>query len=116
MEYNLEGRTKKFSVDSLNIMAKIEQNAINKSIISQCVRSVTSVGANYREANGASSKKDFRNKIHICKKEIQESKYWIELLAKTSPVFIEELRRLWKEAHELTLIFNKISNTLNNKN
>lgn len=65
------------------------------------------------EANGASSKKDFKNKIFICRKEIQETKYWIELLAQSNPGQDKNLRVLWKEAHELALIFNKISTSLN---
>ena len=72
------------------------------------------MGANYSEANAASSKKDFTNKIFICRKEIQETKYWLELLAESNPEFKDKLRGLWKESHELTLIFNKISTTLRN--
>ena len=78
-------------------------------------RSVTSVAANYCEANNASSKKDFKNKIFICKKEIQETKYWMELLARTNLEHKDELRKLWKETHELTLIFNKIIFSLKKK-
>ena len=96
MQYDLEERTLEFS----------------KNIKSQLIRSATSVGANYREANAAVSRKDFRNKIYISKKEIQETKYWIELLAHTENKLIEELRVLWKEAHEITLIFSKISSSL----
>ncbi len=115
MEYDLEERTMQFSKDTLDLLTKIPENNINKSILSQCARSVTSVGANYREANAGSSKRDFKNKIAICRKEIQESKYWIALLAKTNPEHVEQLRILWKEAHELSLIFNKIYHTLNKK-
>ncbi len=42
------------------------------------------MGANYTEANGASSKKDFKNKIFICKKESKETKYWLRMLAKAA--------------------------------
>ena len=63
---------------------------------------------------GASSKKDFKNKIFICRKEIQEAKYWIELLVESNSEEKEELKKLWKGAHELTLIFNKISTSLKN--
>ena len=114
MQYDLEARTKKFSKGIIKTVNKIKRNDVNKIIIIQLVRSATSVGANYCEANGASSKKDFRNKIYICKKEIQESKYWIELLAETEPLLKNILRILWKEAHELTLIFNKITSSLKN--
>ncbi len=82
MEYNLEERTAKFSENIIDLLKSIRLNSINKSIVNQLVRSATSVGVNYCEANGASSKKDFKNKIHICKKEIKETKYWLQLLVK----------------------------------
>src|SRR3990167_2979500 len=107
MKYDLEARTKKFSKDVIRCLSKIKMN-----IVSQLSRSATSVGANYCEANGASSKKDFRNKIFICRKEIQETKYWIELLAEANPDSKDVLKNLWKESQELTLIFNKISSSL----
>jgi len=113
MQYDLEDRTKKFSKEIIEFLSEIKQNNINQNIISQLIRSATSVGANYCEANGASSRKDFKNKIFICRKEIQETKYWIELLAEIIENK-EKLRKLWKEAHELTLIFNKISSSLKN--
>jgi len=112
MNYDLEKRTRDFSKEVIKFLKHIKKDEINKSLISQLVRSSTSVGANYCEANGASSKKDFKNKIFICRKEIQETKYWIEIIAESNPENKKELGRLWKEAHELTLIFNKISMTL----
>ncbi len=115
MKYDLEERTRKFSKEIIGLAKKIGRNKINESIISQLIRSATSVGANYCEANGASSKKDFNNKIFICRKEIQETKYWIEMLAESNPEEKEILKILWKEAHELTLIFNKISTTIREK-
>jgi len=115
MNYDLEERTKRFSKSVIGLLKRIKRDELNKNIISQLIRSATSVGANYCEANGASSKKDFRNKIYICKKEIQETKYWIEMLATTNPERREEYIKIWKEAHELTLIFNKIASSLNSK-
>jgi four helix bundle protein len=112
MQYDLEERTKKFSKTVIGCLAKVKLNEINRNIVSQLIRSTTSVGANYCEANGASSKRDFRNKIFICRKEIQETKYWIELLAEACPDKRDSLKSIWKEAQELTLIFNKISSSL----
>jgi len=112
MPENLEIRTKDFSIKTISLIRDIGTNFLNQNIISQLLKSSTSVGANYREALGAVSKNDFRNKIHICRKEIQETKYWIELLSETNPNKKDELRKLWKESHELTLIFSKISGTL----
>ena len=112
MEYDLAERTKQFSKDVIGAVRKIPINYLNRNIIAQLLKSATSIGANYREANAASSKKDFRNKIHICRKEAQETEYWIELLAETNPEYKKELQKLWKEAHELTLIFGKICSKL----
>lgn len=75
----------------------------------QFVRSGTSIGANYCEANGSCSKKEFKNKISISAREARETKYWIEILSKCVEGDLQSLRNLWKEAHELSLIFSKIS-------
>ena len=115
MQYDLEGRTKKFSKEVMEQLTTIKIHDLNRNIITQLSRSVTSVAANYREANAASSRNDFRNKIFICRKEIQETEYWIEMLATTNPGLKEKLRQFWREAHELTLIFNKISSSLRAK-
>lgn len=69
MRYDLEERTAKFGEAVIDFVKTLKQNSINSPLISQIVRSATSIGANYCEANNASSKKDFRNKIFICKKE-----------------------------------------------
>ena len=111
--YNLEERTAKFGEDMIKFCKTIRQDSISGPIINQLVRSSTSVGANYMEANGASSKKDFKNKIHICKKEVQETKHWLRMIASCFPEKKEEVIKLWKEAQELTFIFGKIVGTLN---
>jgi four helix bundle protein len=72
------------------------------------VKAATSIGANYGEANDAESKKDFRHKIGICRKESKETKYWLPLLAEAVPELREDARVLWQEAKELNLIFGKI--------
>ncbi|PJA86841.1 MAG: four helix bundle protein [Candidatus Moranbacteria bacterium CG_4_9_14_3_um_filter_42_9] len=114
-KYDLEERTSKFSCEIINFSRKIKKDIINNPLISQLIRSATSIGANYCEANGASSKKDFKNKIYICKKECRETKYWLEILANANPDLKEECRSLWKEAQEFTLIFSKITQTLEKK-
>jgi len=111
-EYDLEKRTAEFGERTIIFCQKINQDTITRPLISQLIRSATSVGANYMEANGASSRKDFKNKIHICKKEVQESKHWFHMISIAAPSVEEEARKLWKEAQELTLIFGKIISTL----
>jgi len=110
--YNLEDRTAKFGENIIEFCKSIKQDAISKPLISQLIRSSTSIGANYMEANAASSKQDFKNKIFICKKESQETKHWLRMMAKANPEKAEETRKLWKECQELTLIFGKIVSSL----
>ena len=62
MNYDLEKRTLDFSKDVITCCTKIKITPLNTNIISQLLRSSTSVGANYREANASSSKNDFRNR------------------------------------------------------
>ena len=114
-EYDLEERTANFGENIIEFIKTIKRDDINRNIISQLVRAVTSIGANYCEANASSSKRDFRNKIYICKKEANEAKYWLRILAKYHPELKEKIRNFWKEAHELHLIFQRITNTLDKK-
>jgi four helix bundle protein len=110
--YDLEDRTAKFGEQIIVLCKTVNQNSITRPIVSQIIRSATSVGANYMEANNASSRKDFRNKIYISKKECQETKHWLRMLATAVPEIKEEVRKLWQECHELTLIFQKITSSL----
>ena len=57
--FDLEDRTAKFGEDIIIFCKTIEDSYVTRPLISQIVRSATSVGANYMEANAASSKKDF---------------------------------------------------------
>lgn len=106
--YDLEERTAKFGEDAVEFAKTIERNEINHSLVSQVIRAGTSMGANYMEADGAESGRDFRHKIAICKKEAKEVKHWLRMIAKANPDKADKCRELWKEAHELTLIFSSI--------
>ncbi len=110
-EYNLETRTGKFSGELIDFCKLCQKDAITLPLINQLIRAGTSIGANYREANGASSKKDFQNKIFICKKEAKETLYWLELIGKSidNEKQKEKARELWQEAKEFILIFGKIA-------
>jgi four helix bundle protein len=114
--YDLEERTAVFGESVITLCKTIKRDVITSSLISQVIRSATSVGANYMEANGASSKRDFANKIFICKKESQETKHWLRMLASCLPERKEEVRLLWRECQELTLIFQKIASSARLKN
>ena len=106
--FDLEERTGRFGEMIIEFVKTLERNEINRSLIGQLVDAGTSVGANYMEADGAESKKDFRHKIAICKKEAKETKHWLRMIQKANPHKATECQRLWQEAHELTLIFSSI--------
>ncbi|MCD6149472.1 four helix bundle protein [bacterium] len=114
-KYDLEERTAIFGENTIKFVKTLQNNNINKPIISQLIRSATSVGANYCEADGAESKKDFQHKIALCKKEGKETKYWFRMLSVVNPEQKEKCRELWKETHELVLIFSKIINNSKKK-
>ncbi|MBM3231072.1 four helix bundle protein [Candidatus Peregrinibacteria bacterium] len=111
----LEERTAQLGERVVMLCKKAERNVVSIPIIKQLVRSAHSIGANYAEANNASSRKDFRNKIYIVKKECQETKYTIRLLAAAEPHLCAELRLLWQECHEFTKIFQAIATSLDSK-
>ena len=107
-KYDLEERTAKFGENIIRFCNKIPKTSITISLITQLIRSGTSVGANYCEADDAESKSDFRHKIGICKKETRESKHFIRMIVIAVPEMKEDARILWQEAKELNLIFNSI--------
>ena len=114
--FDLEDRMSAFGNEIIILCKNLPQNAITKPLISQIVRSATSVGANYAEANNAASKKDFRNKVYISKKESQETKHWLRMLETAVPYKSQEIRILWQENHELSLILQSIANKLQESN
>ena len=107
-KFDLEERTARFGESVIAFAKKIPRNPVTLPLISQLVRSGTSVGANYCEADDAVSKKEFRNKIGTCKKEARETKYWLRMIGGAEPDMKEEARLLWQEAKELHLIFASI--------
>ena len=107
-KYDLEERTAIFSENLIRLLKTIKESTLNKPLLLQLIRSGTSIGANYCEADGAESKKDFQYRIGICKREAKETKYWLHMLSLLQADKKEDLRVLWKEVQELTLIFSKI--------
>lgn len=83
--YNLEERTAKFGEEIIDFVKVIHKNEISRPLINQIIRSSTSVGANYMEADVAESDKDFKHKIAICRKEAKETKYWLRMIVRFSP-------------------------------
>ena len=106
--FDLENRTGAFGEGIILLCRRVTADDVNSVLIRQLVRSGTSIGANYCEANDSESKKDFRHKIGICRKESRETKHWLRMLACAAPDPCNESRKLWQEAKELNLIFSSI--------
>jgi four helix bundle protein len=107
-KWDLEERTAKFGENVILFCKKVPKSPITIPLITQLVKAGTSVGANYCEADDAESKKDFRHKIGIVKKESRESKHFIRMIVVAVPKLKEDGKPLWQEAKELNLIFNSI--------
>ena len=106
--YDLEERTARFGEAIIAFARKGPVEPVTEQLIGQLVRAGTSVGANYCEADDAGSKKEFRYRISVCKRESRESKYWLRMVATAVPSLKDEARTLWREAQELNLIFGAI--------
>jgi len=106
--YDLEERTAKFGENVIDFIRILPNSNLNYPLLNQIIRSATSIGANYMEADCAESKKDFKHKISICKKESKETMHWFRMLAKANVDKKDRCRELWQEARELTLIFSSI--------
>ena len=107
-EFDLEERTARFGEDVIALLKEVPETRVTGRIIEQLVASAGSVGANYAEADDTVTRKDFRHKIGLCRKESRESKLWLRLLAKAHPPLRDKARALWREAKELNLIFSRI--------
>jgi four helix bundle protein len=107
-QYDLEERTAKFGEAVVAFCKTLPRDAVTAPLIAQLVRSGTSVGANYAEADDAESRRDFKHKVGLCRKEARESKHWLRMMAVATPDHKAGARRLWKEAKELHLIFAAI--------
>ena len=106
--YDLEERTSLFGEAIIDFAKTIPVNPVTRRLIDQLVGAGTSVGANYCEADDAVSKKDFRHKISICKREARESRFFLRMIARAVPDLRVQAKPLWQEAKELHLIFAKI--------
>ena len=114
-KYDLAERTARFGEEIVRFAKKLPVDVVSRPLIDQLVRAGTSVGANYSEADDAESRKDFRHKIGICRKESRETKHWLRMMAVAVPDHAEEARPLWKEAKELHLIFASIIRSCDKK-
>ena len=107
----LEQRTKGFSLNLIRFLQSLPKNYLGEAMGKQLLKSGTSIGANYREANRAESKADFIHKLAIAEKEASETVYWLELMLEAGIGANQEAIRLMQEAKELLAIFTAAGRT-----
>ena len=107
----LEKRTKAFALRVIKFVSALPKNKVTNVMGYQLLKSGTSIGANYREANRAESHNDFIHKIGIVEKEASETQYWLELFEEANIGAPDERRWLLQESGELLAIFTASGRT-----
>jgi four helix bundle protein len=106
----LRERTKGFAAEIVRLFVSLDRSREEIRVLGrQCLRSGTSVGAQYREASRARSPEEFMAKIDSCSQEADETQFWLELLRDTCGVSRVQIDPLWKECDELISIFVTMS-------
>ena len=112
--YLLRERTKFFGLRIVRMFVALPKTDEARVFGKQVLRSGTSVGANYREAHRARSKAEFIAKIGDCLKELDETAYWLELLAESGIVPTPKLAALLDETNQLLAILTTTSKNAKN--
>ena len=108
----LEDRTKRFAVGVIRFVGEFNSLNIGRVISNQLLKAGTSIGANYREANRAVSRRDFTYKISIAEKEASETMYWLEICLETGLGARQTCEELLAESGELLAIFTAIGRSM----
>lgn len=105
---DLVERVAVFGETIVRFARRIPRGPATNRLIDQLVGAGTSLGANYLEARDAVSRKDFKNKVGISRKESKETMFFLRMVAAADETLDEEARQLWREARELNRIFGAI--------
>ena len=100
----MRARTKQLGLSIVNFVARLPKGRVQDVLARQLLRSGTSVGANYREALGASSRKHFISTMEIAQREADETCYWLELIEEGGLADREKTKQIHQEATELLAI------------
>lgn len=105
----LETRTKEFALDLIELVERMPRNRAGDVVARQLLRSGTSIGANYREANRAHTRADFHHKLSISTKESAETEFWLELVNESEHLQTKGTAELLQESGELIAILTTIA-------
>ena len=104
-QFDLKRRTKAFALRVIKMFGALPKSTLAKVLGTQVLRSGTSVGANYHEADSARSRAEFIAKMGDSLKELSETSYWLELLIESGTVPAKKLSSLLEETRELKAVF-----------
>ena len=104
---DLNERLLEFATRIVRLVEALPKTLVGRRIGDQLLRSGTSVGANYEEAQAAESKDDFTPKLQIALKEIREANYWLRLLSRTGTVPIARLTSIQDESGQLLAMLSR---------
>jgi four helix bundle protein len=104
----LENRTKQFALAVIDLVERMPRNRAGDVVGRQLLRSGTSIGANYREANRAESRADFLHKVGVSSKEASETEFWMELVSESPHLQTSGSPDILQESRELLAILTTI--------
>ena len=113
LKNDLEIRTKTFALAIIDLVERLPKTRAGDAVSRQLIRSGTSIGANYREANHAQSREDFIYKVAISTKEASETEFWLELISESQHLRTTGIEGLMNESRELLAIFITIGKNAN---
>ena len=114
--FDLEDRTLIFAKRVIRLCKELPPSIVNSKLIDQLIRLSGSVGANYREANDSTGKKDFLFRLRISRKESKETVFWLELIIEANDSFRSKTEILIDECTQIRNILSTIINKVEAKN
>jgi four helix bundle protein len=111
---DISDRLVALAVSIIKIVDALPDTLTGKHVAGQLLRSGTSPGANYEEARGAESRRDFLHKLGITLKELQESHYWLRVVAGAALVG-HDISSVIQEVAEICRIIGKSRVTAQSK-
>lgn len=103
--------SKQFAIEIFYLCKRIRDNKKGNVLLNQLLRSGTAIGANIHEANYASSRADFINKMQIDLKECYEAEYWLDLFKNTGTISMMEYNRVITMCYKLRRLLTASVNT-----
>lgn len=108
VDHNIAKRTYEFSLRIIRLCQAMDEDRIGRILVSQVLRSGTSIGANTHEAQGGQSKKDFIAKMSIARKEAMETSYWLCLIRDSDLQPAERMAEIIDECDQIAKIISAI--------